>query len=125
MKLRQTEYCHNCQQHVTFEFEECNGQQIIDCPSCGHKHYRELDDATLLDIRVDMMRPGTRVYIPPKMDWADMKDGISPHSMVKVEVREVIAVVNGKAAVKPKEGEKKIKVISDRRWGVDPSQTRR
>ena len=56
MKLRQREWCHNCNQEVLFEFEDINERQVIKCPNCGHEHYRELDDATILDIRIDQTR---------------------------------------------------------------------
>lgn len=126
MKLRQREWCHNCEKEVIFEFEECNGQQVIDCPNCGHKHYLELDDLTLLEVRMEMMKPGVRVCLPLEVPDINFSEDESIEKMMsvlsKIETREVLAVVDGKACVAPKPGDKTMKVVTNRRWGVDPSQ---
>ena len=57
MKLKQREFCHNCRKHVDFEFEDVVGWQIIYCPVCGHEHYRELDETTLTQVRINMKVP--------------------------------------------------------------------
>lgn len=51
MKLKQNEFCHNCQKYVDFEFDDVTERQVILCPNCGHEHWRELDQTTILNIQ--------------------------------------------------------------------------
>ena len=38
---KQELYCHNCQNYVQFDIDTAlNGQHVLDCPNCKHKHYR-------------------------------------------------------------------------------------
>ena len=49
---KQELYCHGCHQYVQFELDmEVNGNYTLDCPSCGHKHYRLVRDARITDTR--------------------------------------------------------------------------
>ena len=113
-----------------FEFEDTNERQVILCPNCGHEHYREIDNATLLDIYVDMTRGPQyiRTCKLPEISMFDLcKDGELPLMPPPMEIEEhkVIGVTaEGKALVESKhtEGEIVQKVVSDRRWGVDPRQ---
>lgn len=124
MKLRQTEFCHNCNQYVEFEFDDVTERQVILCPNCGHEHYRELDSGTLLNIQMHQGVREIRICKPkPVCSWIDSGDGISLMPVdIEVEVRKVIGNVNGKVVVESKDGEEKEKIISNRRWGRDPRQ---
>jgi predicted nucleic acid-binding Zn-ribbon protein len=49
---RQELHCHNCNQYVQFNLDlEINGQHILTCPKCGHKHYRYIKDGKISDRR--------------------------------------------------------------------------
>lgn len=131
MKLRQKEWCHNCTQEVMFEFEDTSERQVILCPNCGHEHYREIDNATLLDIYVDMTRGPhyIRTCKMPEVSLMDLSsDGNAPMMpLMEIEEHLVIGVNDdGKAMIKPthKEGEVVEKIVTNRRWGVDPRQGR-
>lgn len=135
MKLRQREWCHNCNQEVIFEFDDINERQVINCPNCGHEHYRELDDATILDIRIDQTR-GTgqfqtlRVAKMPEVSFlsCDADPSIMGPIMDMKEYKIVGQDADGRAILDGgpisdgyMEGNK-TKRITDRRWGRDPSQ---
>lgn len=127
MKLRQTEYCHNCQQYVEFEFDDVTDKQVIYCPNCGHEHYRELDSGTLLNIQMNPQVREVRMYKPILPSFSAMMRGDIPLDQpvtIEVETRKVIGSVNGKPVVERKETdrEESAKVISERRWGRDPRQ---
>lgn len=128
MKLRQTEYCHNCNEHVTFEFEDINERQVILCPVCGHEHYRELDDGTILNIRIDQTRGEgqfrqIRTAKFPKMKYFDMCDDVANSIPIYTETRDILGYTeDGRPIVSPKDGEEKTKVVTNRRWGMDPRQ---
>ena len=127
MKLKQTEYCHNCNQYVEFEFDDTTERQIIYCPKCGHEHYREIDSGTLLNIQMDMRQfhPGqdVRVAIMPEMDFTMHDNGDILYNAPLIDTRRVKGEMNGKILVESKDGdENKVNSISDRRWGRDPNQ---
>ena len=46
MNKRQTEmYCHGCDNTFTAELDmDLNGNHEIECPHCGHIHYRVVED---------------------------------------------------------------------------------
>lgn len=122
MKLRQREYCHNCDQYVIFEFEDTTDRQIIYCPNCGHEHYRELDEGTIVNIRIN---PDCReiVYakLPPMTVASEVcpNDYIDPADIEPLEVKRVIGTDENGCAIVEGTGRK---VISNRRWGRDPRQ---
>lgn len=129
MKLRQREYCHNCDQYVVYEFEDVTDRQVIICPNCGHQHYRELDEGTILNIRMENMRPGDTVKIckaPELTSFVEFSDeDIVPDKIPEMEIeeREVIGTdAEGRAIVEAKDGEEKRKYMTERRWGRDPRQ---
>lgn len=124
MKLRQTEFCHNCNQYVVFEFDDTTERQIIYCPHCRHEHYRELDSGTLLNIQMNPQAREVRIFKPKQHTfWKDSGDGISLEPLEsEIEVRPIIGNINGQIVVKSKEGENKTKIVSERRWGRDPNQ---
>lgn len=121
MKLKQVEYCHNCNKDVEFEFDDTTDKQIIICPNCRHEHWRELDEGTLTSIRLHG-RYQQYIYRPkiqPIHIFA-VEDGQIPvQPMIEVERLEVIGQdEQGNAIVKGK-GTKR---ISNRRWGRDRRQ---
>lgn len=125
MRLRQVEYCHVCRQHVTFEFDDAEGRQLILCPKCGHKHYREIDATTIL---LSMQyRPGMReVFIAKPMEissYFNESGSFSESAPLIAERREVVAERDGKPVVKAKKGEvDTTHVVTERRWGRDQRQ---
>jgi hypothetical protein len=121
MKLKQNEFCHNCNQYVDFEFEDTELKQIIYCPKCGHEHYREIDGGTLLNIRASI---GQTIYTAkmPELKCTLMDEGLDINCAdsikIQVEEKKVIAIKDGKAIVS---GGKNM-VVTNRRWGQDPKQ---
>jgi hypothetical protein len=95
MKLKQNEFCHNCNQYVDFEFEDILEKQIILCPKCGHEHYREMDESTLFKIRMIKYKP---------IEVCFYTEGDIPREP-NFEIEE-----RGQAR------------LTDRRWGQDPKQ---
>ena len=134
MKLRQREFCHNCNQQVIFEFEDIAVRQVINCPNCGHEHYRELDEATILDIQIDQTRGlgQFRFAKLPEIDMCKMiTDDTIPMSLPLYEKEYKIngyddngrPILDGDPAADGFDvGTKKTKVITERRWGRDPNQ---
>lgn len=131
MKLRQKEFCHNCNQHVMFEFEDITERQVILCPNCGHEHYRELDQGTILDIQIDQTRglgqfSTLRIAKMNPNPFRDLSIDSQPPDVcpyMEVEERQIVGQTeDGKVIVKPKDGEEVQGVISQRRWGQDPRQ---
>lgn len=118
MKLRQIEYCHGCNKQVEFVFEDVTGNQVILCPVCGHRHYRQIDEGTLTQIRMDGMRPGMRVAICPELPVSFRPNDELSNDIIEPIFKEVIAVKDGRAVI---EG-KGVKVVTERRWGRDPRQ---
>lgn len=52
MLERQELYCHHCENYVQFNLDtELNGEHILNCPVCGHKHYRYVNDGKISDKR--------------------------------------------------------------------------
>jgi len=51
-KVRQEVYCHECGGYVQFEVDMLlNGQHIVNCPRCGHEHYRYVRNGRISDRR--------------------------------------------------------------------------
>lgn len=123
MKLHQEEYCHHCNHHVTFEFDDEEYRQVINCPVCGHEHYRELDQGVLLNIRLygreqQTLRMAKMKNLMP-CGFVSANESVSASMFdVEIEERRVVANQNGLAVVEAKEGEESdTKIVSKRRWG--------
>lgn len=122
MRLKQREYCHNCDKYVIFEFDDINERQVIICPSCGHEHYRELDDTTILNIHTHNSQGELLIHHMPEISVCEAGD-VPEFIEVTTEVREIVGTTeDGRPMVKPKEGEETQKAVSNRRWGRDPRQ---
>jgi len=53
MDTRETEmFCHDCRNDFTAELDmDINGNHEIECPHCGHIHYRVVEDGRVTDDR--------------------------------------------------------------------------
>ena len=52
MKERQELHCHSCQRYVQFDLDlSADGDYRLDCPSCGHDHYRTVVNGKITDRR--------------------------------------------------------------------------
>jgi len=52
MKERQELYCHNCNKYVQFDLDmELDGQHVLNCPNCGHEHYRIVRNGKITEKR--------------------------------------------------------------------------
>jgi hypothetical protein len=50
--IRQEMFCHGCDGYVQFELEiDVDGAYQIDCPNCGHKHFRYVRYGRITDQR--------------------------------------------------------------------------
>lgn len=127
MKLKQKEYCHNCNQYVEFEFEDTTSKQVIICPKCGHEHWREIDMDTLIRIRTKIkVESGAKVIYEveePPLEMIDFnnENDFSKIKEMKIKEKKIVDIdEHGYAIV---EGDEKSHArISDRRWGRDPRQ---
>ena len=121
MKLKQIEFCHNCQRDVEFEFDDTTEKQVIICPNCGHEHWRELDEGTITTIRLHN-RDQRYIYKAkiPDISFSLAIDGDIPvMPNIEVERLEVIGQDEKGNAIIKGEG---LKRISNRRWGRDSRQ---
>ncbi len=49
---RQELYCHNCGRYVQFPLDlSMDGKYTLNCPNCGHEHYRFVHDGIISDER--------------------------------------------------------------------------
>ena len=65
MTERQELWCHACRRYVQFDIDtELEGDHVIDCPSCGHKHYRVVRGGVVTGARWGTANPpaGTMFY---------------------------------------------------------------
>lgn len=52
MREAQELFCHECERYVRFTLDlSINGNYVLECPNCGHKHYRVVQDGKISDIR--------------------------------------------------------------------------
>jgi hypothetical protein len=129
MKLRQQEFCHNCQQYVIYEFEDITERQIIICPNCGHQHYRELDEGTIVNIRMER-RYQQQICMAeePEINWKTFNSDIVTSIPINVKTFKIIGhTADGRPIVEktnelPGKSEQ-AKIMTERRWGRDPRQT--
>jgi len=98
-KLKSKEYCHNCGKDSEWIFEDRPGNQIIECPECGHKHYRVVTGEL---VRPEIKYEGEIV--------TDVKAFLKKHPELKDTFQKL-----------EQEAEERFEV-SDERWGQDPSQ---
>lgn len=60
---RQELYCTECERYVQFSLDiALNGNHVLDCPNCGHTHYRVVRDGKITDIRFNPMS-GATIYV--------------------------------------------------------------
>ena len=129
MKLRQQEFCHNCQQYVIYEFEDITERQIIICPNCGHQHYRELDEGTIINIRMEgKFQPGLHIAVAPEMDSCFYNSEIVSDTPITIKEFKIIGQTEDGRPIVEKTNDtgnishEQTKRMSERRWGRDPSQ---
>jgi DNA-directed RNA polymerase subunit RPC12/RpoP len=49
---RQRIHCHRCNRWVEFDLNtSLNGNHVLDCPNCGHRHCRVVQDGVITGIR--------------------------------------------------------------------------
>ena len=121
MLLKQKEFCHNCNKEVNFEFYDTVKKQEIICPECGHIHLREIDEGTLINIKLDNRRNSfTAVIMEPMKPYMAMteEDLIKP---IEIKTKEIfVKRVNGKTIAEGYHEELKgerTKFVTDRRYG--------
>jgi len=52
MKERQELYCHECGGYVQFDLDlSVDGEYKLECPKCGHEHYRVVKGGVITDQR--------------------------------------------------------------------------
>lgn len=124
MKLKQKEFCHNCQQYVIYEFEDITERQIIPCPNCGHEHFRELDEGTIINIRMEK-----NIYVKEelKLDWNIMNSEVASSIPYNIKQFKIIGHTSDGRPIVEKTNElsdksTQTKIMTERRWGRDPRQ---
>lgn len=120
MKLKQTEYCHHCDRHIEFEFEDTTLRQVIICPNCGHEHYRELDEGTITNIRIHAGCQEIRFAKMPDLNIMVGENELITNEPLEteMEIKKVIGRDGNGNAILEGNG----RTISQRRWGRDPRQ---
>lgn len=48
---KQELYCHACGKYVRFDAPDTDGRLIIECPNCGHEHYRIIENGIITEER--------------------------------------------------------------------------
>lgn len=62
-------HCHNCSNTFVAELEfDINGEHVIECPHCGHEHYRTIKDGEITEARWGSNNDNTKA-IPAKSVW--------------------------------------------------------
>lgn len=52
MTERQELHCHACNQYVQFDIDlSLNGNHVLECPNCGHEHFRVVKDGVITESR--------------------------------------------------------------------------
>lgn len=52
MKEKQELHCHSCGLYVRFDLDlSVDGNYVLECPNCGHKHYRCVKNGIITDER--------------------------------------------------------------------------
>jgi len=51
MMEKQELFCHACDRYVQFEIPAKNGRLIVECPNCGHEHYRVVRKGVITEDR--------------------------------------------------------------------------
>lgn len=51
--IQRTEiFCHECGHYIQFNINlAVNGRYVLNCPGCGHEHYRYVEDGRVTDRR--------------------------------------------------------------------------
>ncbi len=50
--VRTDVHCHNCSKGFIAELDySLNGEQVAECPSCGHHHYRKIENGKITEAR--------------------------------------------------------------------------
>lgn len=67
-KVRTDMHCHQCGKGfiALINFDE-NGEHVIECPSCGHEHCRNIENGKITDKRWST-RPN-RIIVDPRSVW--------------------------------------------------------
>ena len=108
-KIKSREYCHNCEKYSMWEFEDREGNQIIECPVCSHLHYRIIGGATI-DFEIEFRGEKVR-------DMNRVRQIIEQFPETKQEMEQMFATLEFGTL----EDAAKLQV-TDQRWGVDASQ---
>jgi len=57
-------WCHECKKYVQFELDvEMDGNHQIECPECGHIHYRLVQKGRVTSIRYRSSMPTYNAYV--------------------------------------------------------------
>lgn len=48
---KQELFCHACGRYVRFDVPDNDGRLIVNCPNCGHEHYRIVRNGIITDER--------------------------------------------------------------------------
>jgi DNA-directed RNA polymerase subunit RPC12/RpoP len=58
MNMRTQLYCHACSGYFNVDFDESlNGNHVVNCPKCGHEHYRVIKDGVVTEDRWNSSGP--------------------------------------------------------------------
>jgi len=48
---KQELFCHACERYVRFDVPDTDGRLIVECPNCGHEHYRIVKNGVITEER--------------------------------------------------------------------------
>lgn len=66
--IRTELHCHNCSKNFIAELHaDIDGKHVIECPHCGHEHYRHIKDGAVTHQRWGSDNSGKTV--PAKCVW--------------------------------------------------------
>lgn len=130
MKLKQQEFCHNCQQYVIYEFDDITERQIIICPNCGHQHYRELDEGTIINIRMEGRYQNDLIianFNEQPICSMDTNEVVSNQPIITKTFKIIGYTADRRPIVEKTDdtgnvSHEQTKTMSERRWGRDPRQ---
>lgn len=74
-------YCHDCSKQFIGSLDyDLNGNHEVECPYCGHLHYRVIKNGIVTDRRYDS-QAGPTIKISTKGVWKHDSKAIQTHSI--------------------------------------------
>lgn len=86
--IRTDMYCHDCKKNFIAQLDMgLDGEHVVECPYCGHHHYRRIKDGAVTEARWDSDKRGDQVIVDKRCVWKSDSQPIVT-SMASAFIRE-------------------------------------